>query len=67
MNQDFSNSPTLSAAATNALGAFFAFYDVAADGQRFLMIKSSVPDPGAQQMNVVLNWFEELKQRVPVR
>ena len=38
-------------------------YDVSSDGQRFVMIQ-----PGAQtpmtQINVVLNWFEELKQQV---
>ncbi len=31
--------------------------------ERFLMIK---PDEGQAQINVVLNWFEELKERVPV-
>ena len=36
-------------------------YDVAPDG-RFLMIRGAVLD----QMVVVLNWVEELKQRVPV-
>ena len=40
-------------------------YDVTPDGQRFLMLKSA--DPAATQINVVLNWFEDLKQRVPVR
>ena len=38
------------------------------DGQRFLMIKAAGPEGGAAtQINVVLNWFEELKQRVPVK
>jgi hypothetical protein len=37
-------------------------YDVSADGQRFLMLKS-IEQSG--QINVVLNWFEELKQKVP--
>ena len=41
-------------------------YDVSPDGQRFLMLK---PVESAQeaptQINVVLNWFEELKQKVP--
>jgi serine/threonine-protein kinase len=44
-------------------------YDVSADGQRFLMIKDSAAgDPTATpaSMVVVLNWFEELKQRVPM-
>jgi Tol biopolymer transport system component len=41
-------------------GPSFANYDASPDGQHFLMIK----DRGAQ-INVVLNWFEELKQKVP--
>jgi Tol biopolymer transport system component len=38
-------------------------YDVSPDGQRFLMIKES--EQSATQISVVLNWFEELKQKVP--
>jgi hypothetical protein len=38
-------------------------YDVSPDGQRFLMLKS-VEQP-ATQINIVLNWFEELKEKVP--
>jgi serine/threonine-protein kinase len=41
-----------------------ANYDVSLDGQRFLMIKD---EAGSGRLNVVLNWFEELKQRVPVK
>ena len=39
-------------------------YDIAAVGQRFLMIKA---DDSAQPPKLVLvqNWFEELKARVP--
>jgi Tol biopolymer transport system component len=41
-------------------------YDVTPDGQRFLMLKSSEQEQTAPtQINVVLNWFEELKQKVP--
>jgi Tol biopolymer transport system component/predicted Ser/Thr protein kinase len=44
-----------------------ANYDVSPDGQRFLMLKPSEQAQAAQtQINVVLNWFEELKRRVPV-
>jgi eukaryotic-like serine/threonine-protein kinase len=39
-------------------------YDVAPDGQRFLMVKTREPAPAPAQFNVVLNWFEELKNRV---
>ena len=41
-------------------------YDVSPDGQRFLMLKPSEQAQAAQtQIVVVLNWFEELKQKVP--
>jgi len=42
-----------------------ANYDVTPDGQRFLMVKESKQESAATQINVVLNWFEELKQKVP--
>ncbi len=35
-------------------------YDVTADGQQFVMVKEET-----SQINVVLNWFEELKRLVP--
>ena len=39
-------------------------YDVTADGQRFVMVAN---DPDAQEphIEVVLNWFEELREKVP--
>jgi hypothetical protein len=40
-------------------------YDVSRDGRRFLMLKPSEQEAAASQINVVLNWFEELKRRVP--
>jgi Tol biopolymer transport system component len=44
----------------------FPDYDVSPDGQRFLMLKANEQAQGAPaQINVVLNWFEELKQKVP--
>ena len=46
-------------------------YSVTPDGQRFLMIKDARAKPGSapppEQINVVLNWTEELKQRVPAK
>jgi serine/threonine-protein kinase len=42
-----------------------ANYDVSPDGQRFLMVKPSEQEAATTQINVVLNWFEELKRRVP--
>jgi Tol biopolymer transport system component/predicted Ser/Thr protein kinase len=41
-------------------------YDISTDGQRFLMLKATDQEQAAPtQINVVLNWFEELKQKVP--
>jgi hypothetical protein len=40
-------------------------YDVSRDGQRLLMVKAAEQEQAATQINVVLNWFEELKRRVP--
>jgi len=41
----------------------FQYYDISPDGQRFLMIKAE--EGSTAQINVVLNWFEELKRLVP--
>lgn len=44
-------------------------YDITPDG-RFLMVFPADPadssEPARPRINVVLNWFEELKERVPV-
>jgi hypothetical protein len=41
-------------------------YDVSADGQRFLVVKATeAASRSASQINVVLNWIEELKRLVP--
>jgi serine/threonine-protein kinase len=46
--------------------ATFPYYDVSPDGQRFLMLKpAESAETAPTQINVVLNWFEELKRRVP--
>jgi serine/threonine protein kinase/Tol biopolymer transport system component len=47
-------------------------WDISRDGKRFLMMKevASTSKPAAEgprKINIVLNWFEELKQRVPVK
>ncbi len=39
----------------------YQYYDISPDGQQFVMIKEA----GQGQINVVLNWFEELKRLVP--
>ncbi len=40
-------------------------YDVAPDGQLFLLALKN-PDSPAREIHIAQNWFEELKARVPV-
>ena len=47
-------------------GAISRDYDLSPDGQRFLMIRADDENAPAPQINIVLNFFEELKERVPV-
>jgi hypothetical protein len=49
------------------LDAWSSSYDVAPDGRRFVMIRrgEDADTPAPQQLNVVLNWFQELKRLVP--
>ena len=42
-------------------------YDVSPDGQRFLMLRAAEQAQAPTQINVVLNWFEDLKRRVPTK
>jgi serine/threonine protein kinase/Tol biopolymer transport system component len=47
-----------------------ASWDLSPDGKRFLMMKevsAASPAEGPRKINIVVNWFEELKQRVPVK
>jgi serine/threonine-protein kinase len=44
--------------------AAYPNFDVAPDGNRFIMIQSTL-ESSATTVVVVLNWFEELKSRVP--
>ena len=39
--------------------------DVTPDG-RFLMVQAVEPEQPATKINIILNWFEELKEKVPV-
>ena len=74
MAVDITTEPTFSAGTPRLLfegsyvqsGGFTAFYDVTPDGQGFVMVQvSEQQQEAATQINVVLNWFEELKRRVP--
>jgi hypothetical protein len=45
-------------------------YDMSRDGKRILGLRTDVGSDGrplAPQVRVVLNWFEELKARVPLK
>ena len=73
MAVDVTTEPTFSAGTPKLLfeGTFQmanlsrANYNDAPDGQRFVMIQGSAPASSVSQINIVLNWFEELMQRVP--
>jgi hypothetical protein len=43
-------------------------YDVYPDGRHFIASLLENPtEPQVTRLNVVLNWFDELKRRVPTR
>ena len=74
MAVDITTQPTFRAGTPQMLfeelnyvgGGTRADYDVSPNGQRFLMLKRSEQQEVAlTQIHVVLNWFEELKRRVP--
>ena len=44
-----------------------ASYDVSADGRWFLRVQPIHADPPTDQIQVTLNWFEELKRLVPAK
>ena len=42
-------------------------YDVSPDGNRFLVLKPEGAEAGqSDQVNIVVNWFRELRRRAPV-
>ena len=69
MAVDIQTEPTFTAGKPRLLfeGQYADYWDVAPDGQRFLMTQAVEPEQPATQINVVLNWFEELKKRVPTK
>jgi hypothetical protein len=50
----------------------YSAWDISPDGKRFLLVKEAESadrestQGGPRRINVVVNWLEELKQRVPV-
>ena len=75
MAVDVRTSPTFSAGAPRVLfeGRYVqspncvAGYDVSADGQRFLRVQPLHPDPPTHEIQVTVNWFEELKRLVATK
>jgi len=73
MAVDIQTSPTVSAGKPKKLfeksyersNALWANYDVAPDGQHLLMVRRDVPSTPVTHINVVLNWIDELKQKLP--
>ena len=50
--------------------SYYRDYDITPDGERLVMVFPADQTEGGQssrpQINIVLNWFEELKARVPI-
>ena len=73
MAVDYNAQPTFSAGKPKMLfeGPYvptprsFPDYDVSPDGQRFLMLKAVEQAQASAPINVVLNWFEELRLKEP--
>jgi eukaryotic-like serine/threonine-protein kinase len=66
--------PTFSPAKPRVLfKGTYLYWDISPDSKRFLMIKPSASTgaasaaAGPRKINIVLNWFEELKQKVAVK
>ena len=69
MAVDVETKPTFRAGRPRTLfeGQFYDFGHLRrrARRPRFLMIKPDPAESGPAHVNVVLNWFEEVKRRVP--
>ncbi len=70
MSVDVETRPAFRAGTPRALFSAAGYlgygnYDVAPDGQHFLMIKQEDISTNPKELNVILNWSEELERRVP--
>ena len=68
-----STDPTFNAGRPHLLfqGPYWSYtalnnYDVSPDGQTFLMVKESETIRDTTQINVIVNWIEELRQSTSV-
>ena len=50
----------------NVSGVGFRDFDIFPDGERFVAVFPEEETTDLPSINVVLNWFQELKERVPV-
>jgi len=67
MSVGITTYPTFSAGKPRKLfEADFRAYAVKPDGQEFIIIRERQKEAAATQINLVVNWFEELKRRVPL-
>jgi eukaryotic-like serine/threonine-protein kinase len=74
MAVDVAPSPTLAVGKPRLLferpfdssSTFWPNYDVSLDAQRFIMVKRLDQDESLAQINVMLNWGDELKRVVPL-
>jgi hypothetical protein len=75
MAVDVQTTPTFSAGKPRKLFekeyerslALWANYDASPDGQRLLMVRQENASARATHINVVLNWLEELRQKLPAQ
>jgi eukaryotic-like serine/threonine-protein kinase len=75
MAVDVQTTPTFSAGKPRKLFerayerslALWANYDASPDGQRLLMVRQENATARATHINVVLNWLEELRQKLPAQ
>ena len=68
MSVAIETAPSFSAATPEPLFAgtlaesFIPNYDVTRDGQQFVILEPESGESRAQQVNIVLNWFDELER-----
>jgi len=69
MAVEFETTPTFRALTPQVLFENrYQNYDVSPDGKRFLMVKPVADQQTEQaQLQVIVNWFEDLRRRVPVK
>ena len=70
MSVDVSGGPLFQAGTPRELvklPPFTDYFAMAPEGSRFLVVRGDGEDRTARELQVVLNWMEELKQRVVAR